>query len=465
MFDFLVLSFALCFSVLLPFAILSLRRTVRSQRQSIILDLQRMFYSDEEQSKQGRLVPSFEFVKNKYFSHMVGFDAVKSGIAHGIYAADAKGEGGTKPGSTSFLAFVMCSVPMVVLVFCFSVFAISLIMISVLQRGPDSFLLPAFLHLLDPPLDKTEKAGLWVFVVAFLGGYLFAVRGLLRAVNNFDLSPGSFLSAALQLLFGVVTAVLIVVGGVEKAVSGTVGQAAAVSASLFAAFVIGFVPELGIRTLYRAARLRHFKREDPELYKSFQATPVEVVDGIDSEIRSRLADFNIFSVQNLATANPIMLFVETPYGIYQSIDWVAQAQLFAAVGPHAVLKLWKLGIRTIFDLEQAVLEPGYTTPWLKQAVGRALLADADEAATLDNGSVEALVRNKVDGLHIHRLRQITRRIEQHLGAEKPMVPASEAPPPAPAPDPANDVPAAAAPPPAPDSDADHGGPRRGNGRA
>ena len=32
MFDFLVLSFALCFSVLLPFAILSLRRTVRSQR-------------------------------------------------------------------------------------------------------------------------------------------------------------------------------------------------------------------------------------------------------------------------------------------------------------------------------------------------------------------------------------------------------------------------------------------------
>ena len=441
MFDFLVLSFALCFSVLLPFAILSLRRTVRSQRQSIILDLQRMFYSDGERSKQDRLVPSFEFVRTKYFSHMVGFDAVKSGIAQGIYISESKGEDGKTPGRTSYLAFAMCSVPLVVLVFCFSVFAASLIMMSILQREPDSFLLPAFLHFLDPPLDKAEKAGLWVFVVAFLGGYLFAVRGLLRAVTNFDLSPGSFLSAALQLLFGVVTAVLIVVGGVEKAVTGTVGDAAAVSFSLFAAFVIGFVPELGIRTLYRAARLRHFKREDPELYESFQATPVEVVDGIDSEIRSRLADFNIFSVQNLATANPIMLFVETPYGIYQSIDWVAQAQLFAAVGPHAVLRLWKLGIRTIFDLEKAVLVPGYTTPQLVRAVGRALGADADEASALDNASVEALVRNKVDGLHVHRLRQITTRIEQHLGAEKAMTPlASEAPPPAAAaPDAANDA--------------------------
>ena len=341
---------------------------------------------------------------------------------------------------------------------------------SILQREPDSFLLPAFRHFLDPPLEKAEKAGLWVFVVAFLGGYLFAVRGLLRAVTNFDLSPGSFLSAALQLLFGVVTAVLIVVGGVEKAVTGTVGDAAAVSVSLFAAFVIGFVPELGIRTLYRAARLRHFKREDPELYESFQATPVEVVDGIDSEIRSRLADFNIFSVQNLATANPIMLFVETPYGIYQSIDWVAQAQLFAAVGPHAVLRLWKLGIRTIFDLEKAVLVPGYTTPQLVRAVGRALGADADEASALDNASVEALVRNKVDGLHVHRLRQITRRIEQHLGAEKAMTPlASEAPPPAAAaPDAANDASGAAAPPPpatALNGDAHHEQPRRGNGHA
>ncbi len=266
-----------------------------------------------------------------------------------------------------------------------------------------------------------------VFVVAFLGGYLFAVRSLLRAVNNFDLSPGSFISAALQLLLGVVTAVVIVVGGISTAITGAPGAGLAVPASIVAAFIIGFIPEFGLRALYRASQLWLFKREDTELHRSFQATPVEVIDGIDTEIRSRLADFNIFTVQNLATANPIMLFVETPYGIYQSIDWVAQAQLCAAVGPKAVIRLWKLGIRTIFDLGKAVLVTGYSTEQLRQAVGLALVADTDEATrqclgspegrSIDDATVKALAQNKLDDLHVHRLRQITKRIEARLGTE------------------------------------------------
>jgi hypothetical protein len=301
-----------------------------------------------------------------------------------------------------------------------------------------------------------------VFVVAFFGGYLFTARGLLRAVNNFDLSPGSFISAALNLLFGVVLAVVIVVGGVSAGVGATGSQLVA-AASLVAAFLIGFIPEFGLRILYRASKFWLFKREDSDLYRSFEATPVEVVDGIDTEIRSRLADFNILSVQNLATANPIMLFVETPFGIYQSIDWVAQAQLFAAVGPRPVLRLWALGIRTIFDLEKAVLVEGHTTSALRQAVARALLADTDEAmrkhigppeGPFDDAAVKALVENKVDDLHVHRLRQITMRIEARLGADskryradpRPAAGAAPAGPrPGPVPDAANDESVAAGP--------------------
>lgn len=413
MFTFLTLGLAFCFSALLPFAIMSLRRTVRLQRQSIILDLQKVFEIEEADGNQEKIVPSFEFVKYKYFSR----------------SRKPEPNGQVKPHNTSVFAFIICSIPLVLLTFAFSVFALSVVIAEVLSPTQQPLLyMPAFLHLVGRHLlSSQQEIVLWVFVVAFLGGYLFAVRGLLRAVNNFDLSPGSFISAALQLLLGVVTAVVIVVGGISTAITGVPGAGLALPASIVAAFIIGFIPEFGLRALYRASQLWLFKREDTELYKSFQATPVEVIDGIDTEIRSRLAEFNIFTVQNLATANPIMLFVETPYGIYQSIDWVAQAQLCAAVGPKVVLRLWKLGIRTIFDLEKAVLVTGYSTPQLRQAVGSALVADADEATrrhlgspgaqSIDDDTVKALAENKLDDLHVHRLRQIAKRIEARLGTE------------------------------------------------
>jgi hypothetical protein len=263
---------------------------------------------------------------------------------------------------------------------------------------------------------------LWlsVLMVAYFSAYLFTIRMLLRAVSNFDLSPATFLSATVHVLLGVVTAVLVAV--VAEHVIGPNYTSAAL---LVAAFAIGFVPDLGLRALLRATTLNFFKRQDTEVVKAYTSTPLEVIDGIDSEIASRLSEHHIGTVQNLATANPIMLFVETPYGVYQIIDWVAQAQLCAVVGSKGLTEMWKLGIRTIFDLERAVLDDGFTTPHLRHAIGRALIItpEARKALSFDttnshtqesDATIIALVRTVLDDLHVQRLRQIWNRISERL---------------------------------------------------
>jgi hypothetical protein len=80
------------------------------------------------------------------------------------------------------------------------------------------------------------------------------------------------------------------------------------------------------------------------------ALPLDMIDGLTDFVRFRLEELEYEDVQNLATANPVLLYVETPYNILEIIDWIAQAQLITAVGPKKVLELRKLNVRTIFDL-------------------------------------------------------------------------------------------------------------------
>ena len=183
--------------------------------------------------------------------------------------------------------------------------------------------------------------------------------------------------------------------------------------------------------------------------------PMTLIDGIDHFIAFRLEEANIFDVQNLACFNPIMLHIESPYGIYQTIDWVAQAQLCCVVGPERFLALKTLNIRTIFDLQRAVLGPrgdpnadlggsfGTTfvpDPNLLDAIADLLLLDVkrdqklrgdigrtgpiplQQAVTAESPftlgtrreTVVHLVNVMLDDLHVHRLRQLWRHIELSL---------------------------------------------------
>ena len=136
---------------------------------------------------------------------------------------------------------------------------------------------------------------------------------------------------------------------------------------LVLAFAIGFIPDAAFSWLLKRTRMA-VNRRDARMARQTPSVPLTVIEGIDFLTAFRLEEGNVSGVQNLATANPIMLHIETPYCLFLIMDWIAQAQLCAAVGPERFLLFRKLNIRTIFDLERTVLDP-QSPVGLRQIVG------------------------------------------------------------------------------------------------
>lgn len=272
---------------------------------------------------------------------------------------------------------------------------------------------------------------------AFLGAYLSTARRMLNALQNYEIRPQLFLQCAVHVGFGVSSAMLSYLVLSNIGIPGLDTKAAGFALFIAIAFFAGYFPDYRLNLLQRAVGV-HFSKRDPEIREKVFTLPPELIDGIDFDIKDRLSQNGIFDVQHLATANPLQLAVETPYGLYQIFDWVLQAQLCLAVGSESFVKLNTHGIRTSLDLERAILAKEASNAYIRfvgvlmynNDLNKGITGNLDgiaethltaEQAKVIAQAIQHRVKISLDDIHIHRIRALWEHIYNHVGAKRPWI--------------------------------------------
>lgn len=377
-------TITLAFAFLVPLAILAGRFAVKRERQGYLLNL--LHTLEEATGANVALIPPFEHALHKYDLAPRKSDPARRTAKHSFLS--------------DFLYF--SSTALIFALIAWAGFALSLLLATAghdesgVWTGSDLVLLSGFTARVNPAYARLSCG---VVIFAFLGSYIWSINYLIGRIGNFDLSPVSFLRVTAKIVMACVVALVIRhISGIDGTGEGALGPAPE-ALILTIAFLTGMFPDAGINYLIDKVPTLYVKRFEKEAADTLRQLPVEIIDGITSQVAFRLAEREILDIQNLATENPILLCAETPYTPLECLDWIAQAQLVLEVGPCPYKKLRDLGVRTMLALEEAA-----GSGELEQLV----LATLYPNAAPRPASLGPLLKSLQANVHVQRLRQINR---------------------------------------------------------
>ncbi len=175
-----------------------------------------------------------------------------------------------------------------------------------------------------------------VMFYTFLGAYAFSAFYVYRRYVTLDLQPSVYLYITVRMF--TVQAIAFVIAHQLPITAGTTSLVPIV------AFVIGYIPDTGLRWMTTIAnRILEWtgRREGEQL---------SAIEGISLWHETRLQESGIDKIQNLAAANVPDLLMASRFSAQELMHWIDQAVLHINVSTEQLKDLHKHGIHTISAL-------------------------------------------------------------------------------------------------------------------
>ncbi|MDH3769227.1 MAG: hypothetical protein OES99_12360, partial [Gammaproteobacteria bacterium] len=187
-----------------------------------------------------------------------------------------------------------------------------------------------------------------VMGMALLGGYVWGIQHLLARYSRNDLLPVVYYQLSSRMILAGVVSVALYNG--YSALIGGSDEAFGMDAWPVIGLLVGMFPQRGLRWLTDRVPFLSPKSES-----SVIPSPLDLVEGIQSEDILRFNEMGISDCYNLARADYIPLVLRTPYSARELLDWILQAKL-CALFTESLPELRQNGVRTALDLKKLTPE-------------------------------------------------------------------------------------------------------------